>query len=231
MSYYYDLFDVEKEYVESREKAFSNIYDRLVRSHAIHKFKTVYGSGIRKLLEITGKNKGGILNGQDIVEALNPLGFDEEVVTFLVCILEAYNDEVEYRNRKIKVDAGVKERVINKRFNEYMKKGWQEFRKYQVLYTSIEDKKKFHDMKWALIGYNVMMKTFFTRRLPKRIPVTLYDKCVQCSDRMQLFYDRADEYAYISKIGKLERRNSRGIYTVFGQEVAFLFVLHFLHIK
>lgn len=231
MSYYYDLFDVEEEYVEIREKAFSNIYDGLVRSHAIHKFKTVYGSGIRKLLEVTGKNKGNVLNGQDIVDALKPLGVDEEVVTFLVCILEAYNDEVEYKNRKIKVNTGVKERVINKRFNEYMKKGWQELRKYQCLFTSVEDKEKFHDMKWALIIYNAMMKTFFTRRLPKRIPVTLYDRCVQCSDRMQLFYDRADEYAYISKMGKLERRNSRGIYTVFGQEAASLFVLYFLHIK
>lgn len=231
MSYYYDLFDVEKEYVESREKAFSNIYDRLARSYAIHRYKTVYGSGIRKLLEVTGKNKGNVLNGQDIVESLNPLGASEEVVTFLVCILEAYNDEVEYRNRKIKVKAGVRERVINKRFNEYMKKGWQELRKYQFLFTSIEDKEKFHDMKWALIVYNVIMKTFFTRRLPKRIPVALYDECVQCNDQMQLFYDRAGEYAHISKIGRLERKNFEGIYTFFGQEVAFLFVRYFLHIK
>lgn len=227
----YRFFEIESNYIKNRDKAFEVRYDTVMRSYAIHEFKMVYGSVLRKLMEVTGKKRGHVLNGDIIKETFQPYGLDSETIQFVICQVEAYNNDGEYKKRKIIIRQNIKDRTIKKRFHDFQRRSYQEFKLYRPLYNGSEEKLKYHDMKAALIIYNELIKTFFMRRLPKKIPAELYEECIQIKDAFRLFYKKEEGQVAVCKMSSSEKRKLPGFYDLFGQEIALLFALYFLRLK
>lgn len=226
----YKVFEIEIEYIKNRDRAFEVSSDVALRRFAIHEFKMIYGSTLRKLMEVTGKRRGHVLNGGVIGATLRPYGFSEETIQFVICQVEAYNNDGEYRVRKIRVKSDSKERTIKKRFHEFQRRSYQEFKLYKVLYSGLEAQ-RYRDMKAALIIYNELMKTFFMRQLPKKIPIRLYEECIQINNVFRIFYEEGDGQAAVCKMNRSERQKLQSIYDLFGEEIALRFVLYFLRLE
>lgn len=221
---YYKLFIEENNYCLLKEKALNFKRDGLARREAIHTLKTVYGSSIRKLLEVSGWHKGRVLNTIEIEEIFSD--FTPEVIRFLNCIIDAYNDNRDYKNRQFKVKSGLRYLTLKKRFKAYRSQSIRELDSYKGLYSSESGKQKYREMKIALIIFNSLMHTFFIRHLPKKIPKWLYQECVSANDIFKDYYKLSGEEAVI----QIKDKNIT-IYHRFGKEVAILLSLYFLHLR
>lgn len=228
----YRIFENEEEYVKTKENAMRRQQDKLMRRWAIRIMKEIYGSSLRKLLEVTGWHSGQFLDADVIQRMFDKYQLHEETYRFLICLIEAFNDGEEYMNRKTPMRRWKKLRVRKKHFNAYLLSGMRELKSYQSLFTSTEEKECFRAMRRALLVYNKILETFFARRPLKHIPLKLYEKCVNIDSDFSQFYEKGETRAELTLMGRCCKASKRGgMKHSFSDDVIWQFVLYILRLE
>lgn len=224
----YEVFENEEQYVIVREEAMRCSRDRAMRRTAIRIFKEIYGSCLRKLFEVTGWHNGEFLESDIVWKRFGNYNYHKETYKFLECLIEAFNDNAEYRRRKTPMK-NWKSRVCKKHFNAYLLRGEKELRSYRVLFAEASSHEQFQAMRMALIMYNTILRAFFVRRPPKRIPMKLYHVCIKLDSGFGKYYKEGPEKAQLTLLGKQSRANRYGgLKNTFNDEIIWQFILYFL---
>ena len=229
----YGIFS-EESYLEAKDRALKASKDKELCRFAIHRYKNVYGSTMRKLLECSGWHRGELLSAGIAREQFPDIGVHNEFYRFFDCIVESYNNSAEYRNRKVKIRQGIRFRTVKKYMNAYLTSGIREIKSYKNMYYTNAERECFKSMRYAVFCYNMVLKTFFVRRLPKRISISLYTKCEMCDSHFSEYYKKEGEKAYLTKQGmNCDARQKGGLYHTFkeNEEIIWHFVRCFLHLN
>lgn len=225
----YALFENEEDYMKAYESSVHSPKDKALRRRAIRTYKEIYGSSLRKLFEVTGWHSGEFLDCDIIQEEFEDCGLHEETYKFVKCLIEAYNDNAEYKKRKTPMRKWKSYNVRKRHFKKYLSLGTKELKKYRNLFTKREEQERFQAMRMGLLIYNTILRIFFLRKPPKHIPMDLYTSCVKVDPDFEKYYEKGADGARLTMLGKRCRaRKCGGFRNTFKDEVTWLFVMYFL---
>ncbi len=228
----YRIFQNEEKYMQAKASAMSYPQGKMQRRMAIRMMKEVYGSVLRKLLEVNGWHSGQFLSADTIKKILDKYALPKETYQFLVCLIEAYNDNAEFMKRETRIRKWKRLRVQKKHFNAYLLSGMRELKGYRPLFSSAEDREQFQAMKRAIILYNEILKVFFTRKPLMHISWKLYEKCLAADSGFARYYEKDGDRARLTAEGKECAAYRRGgLKNTFSDEVVWQFVLYIVRLE
>ena len=226
----YDLFGSEPEYLALVQRAFNEKSDKGVCRCSIRAMKDVYGSGLRKFMETTRWFSGEFLSAEFVCDKFKCYEWHEEVYSFLSCIFESYNDNKEFKIRKLPVKNWRTHAARKKHLSAFLQQGNREIRKYSPLMITPEQKERLKAARQAMMIFNVISRTYFIRKLPRNIPVDLYKECVKNDNTFEQYYDIYEKRAVLSTDGRRYRKMNEGL-GKFSNEIIWLFICYFMHLE
>lgn len=232
MSKVYDIFG-EENYLSNKNQACIAQMDVLARSIAVRDFKIMSASTMRKVVEKANWHCGELFNVMIVQNNLGNICLNPEFMQFLSCLIEGYNDNAAYKQRKTKIKSGQKRRTYKRYFKEFFLIAMNELQTYKSLYSTKEEKEDFKAMKMAMIVFNVILRTCFVRKIPKSLPKYFYEKCIEVDNDFKKFYFLdGDGQAHLTDCGKKSwARRKGGLKKEFSDDIVWLFILYFLRIR
>lgn len=210
-------------YLETKRKALASPDDLMIKKAAIREYKKVTASSGRKIIEYTGLRRGKLFNTRMLEAKLQEHEVDNEYHKFLICLFEEYNDNRAYKERKISVKPVKKYRNRKKRVNSYLPQIYKEFKDYKGLFKKEPEQLK--SMSKAVITYRIIIRTFFTRKIPNIISKDLYDDCCKIDKSFAELYDCNEKCANITNKGKIFKKTSNeGLIHNISEDIIWLFV-------